>query len=174
MARVIRAQGFTIVELVVVIAVIAILAAITIVTYNGVQTRAYETAVQNDLHVMGDAATLTTTKGMGAMPLATQAGLQPLVRISRAEAYYDSSTGSLAYCRNNERFSFVARAARSQALYMYSSDGGVKKMATYSSTLNTLCGYTGVTSSSAGYDSIWLFSGANSPKWRSWIALPTS
>lgn len=41
--------GFTIVELLIVIVVIGILAAITIVAYNGVQTRAFNTRVQSDV-----------------------------------------------------------------------------------------------------------------------------
>lgn len=42
-------NGFTIVELLIVVVVIAILAAITIVSYNGIQNRANDTAVQSDL-----------------------------------------------------------------------------------------------------------------------------
>lgn len=42
-------EGFTIVELLIVIVVIAILAAITIVSYNGIQTRAAEAVLLNDL-----------------------------------------------------------------------------------------------------------------------------
>lgn len=42
-------QGFTIVELLIVIVVIAILAAISIVAYNGIQQRARDTARKNDL-----------------------------------------------------------------------------------------------------------------------------
>ena len=43
----IKPQGFTIVELLIVIVVIAILAAITIVAYNGVQNRAKTTSAQS-------------------------------------------------------------------------------------------------------------------------------
>jgi len=43
----IKQQGFTIVELLIVIVVIGILAAITIVAYNGVQNRAKTTALQS-------------------------------------------------------------------------------------------------------------------------------
>lgn len=42
-------SGFTIVELLIVIVIIGILAAITIVAYNGVQQRAYESSLQSDL-----------------------------------------------------------------------------------------------------------------------------
>jgi prepilin-type N-terminal cleavage/methylation domain-containing protein len=44
----IKQQGFTIVELLIVIVVIGILAAITIVAYNGVQNRAKATQYQSD------------------------------------------------------------------------------------------------------------------------------
>lgn len=44
-----RHQGFTIVELLIVVVVIAILAAITIVSYNGITNRANDMSVQNDL-----------------------------------------------------------------------------------------------------------------------------
>lgn len=168
-------SGFTIVELLIVIVVIGILAAITIVSYDGITTRGYETAVMNDLKVMGDGAAIVSAKGMGTIPAATQAGLEKIVKISRPEAYLDTSTGSLAYCRNNEQFAFIARAATSSTLYEYVSDGGgVKQTSPYSSAINTLCGSVGISSSSAGYGSIWLFSGANSPKWLAWISLPTS
>ena len=45
-------SGFTIVELLIVIVVIGILAAISIVAYNGIQNRANDTAVKNDISAM--------------------------------------------------------------------------------------------------------------------------
>lgn len=44
-----KQSGFTIVELLIVVVVIAILAAITIVAYNGIQTRATESKVRTDI-----------------------------------------------------------------------------------------------------------------------------
>jgi prepilin-type N-terminal cleavage/methylation domain-containing protein len=52
-----RQPGFTIVELLIVVVVIAILAAITIVSYNGIQTRAKISSLQSDLR---NAATKVT------------------------------------------------------------------------------------------------------------------
>lgn len=43
-------SGFTIVELLIVIVVIAILAAISVVAYNGIQSRANDVAIQADLN----------------------------------------------------------------------------------------------------------------------------
>lgn len=47
-----RLSAFTIVELLIVIVIIGILAAISIVAYNGIQNRANDTAVQNDIASM--------------------------------------------------------------------------------------------------------------------------
>lgn len=46
-------NGFTIVELLVVIVVIAILAAITVVSYNGISNRATESSVGSDIEQLG-------------------------------------------------------------------------------------------------------------------------
>ncbi|MDT4848954.1 type II secretion system protein G [compost metagenome] len=50
-----KQNGFTIVELLIVIVVIGILAAITIVAYNGVQSRAQTTKISNDLNSLNRA-----------------------------------------------------------------------------------------------------------------------
>lgn len=51
-------RGFTIVELLIVIVVIGILAAITIVAYNGIQTRARDSARSNDIEQVKKAVEL--------------------------------------------------------------------------------------------------------------------
>lgn len=53
-----RQQGFTIVELLIVIVVIAILAAITLVAYNGMQARARDSRRQNDVATIAKALEL--------------------------------------------------------------------------------------------------------------------
>lgn len=61
--------GFTIVELLIVIVVIGILAAITIVAYNGIQTKSRTTAVTADLRSI-EKAMLLYRADYGKLPLA--------------------------------------------------------------------------------------------------------
>ncbi len=56
-----KSSGFTIVELLIVIIVIAILAAITIVTYNGVQNRAKDAALADEVQKLQNAVELYNT-----------------------------------------------------------------------------------------------------------------
>ena len=44
-----RKNGFSIVELIIIIVVVGILATIAVISYNGVQNNAHDTAVQSDL-----------------------------------------------------------------------------------------------------------------------------
>lgn len=57
-------DGFTIVELLIVIVVIGILAAIVIVSYQGVQTRSNDVSVQSDLRTMSDTLRVATANGL--------------------------------------------------------------------------------------------------------------
>lgn len=81
-----KLPGFTIVELIVVIVVIAILAAITIVAYNGVQNRAKDAALSDEIQKLQDAVeqynaingTYPMSATWGQMGLADSTGVWPL------------------------------------------------------------------------------------------------
>lgn len=63
-----RKHGFTIVELLIVIVVIAILASISVVAYNGIQTRARNSTTSNELQSIEKAMRLYRVD-VGSMPL---------------------------------------------------------------------------------------------------------
>jgi prepilin-type N-terminal cleavage/methylation domain-containing protein len=118
-----KTRGFTIVELLIVIVIIAILAAIIIVTYNGIQNKAADSAVQVDLRNMGGkASAFMATNSTGAPPAATEAGLKDIVKVSKG-SYLIRANISLIYCWADDRFAFVA-ASKSGNVYVYSSQGG--------------------------------------------------
>lgn len=88
-------QGFTIVELLVVIVVIAILAAITIVVYNGIQDRARASTIQAGLRNAASAMGLATVDG------ATPTQLPATVTAPQG-AYLSLSEEQNGYCINAE------------------------------------------------------------------------
>jgi len=80
-------QGFTIVELLIVVVVIAILAAITIVSYNGITGRANQAAVKGQAATYQKKAELYQSE-VGNYPVATT----DLSADSSKSYYYPSST----------------------------------------------------------------------------------
>ncbi len=119
-------DGFTIVELLIVIVVIAILAAVSIVAYGGIQNRANDAAVQNDLRNLGQ-KTRAYMVDNTEPPTADQAGLEGIARATKSA--YDSSTPfttSLLYCRTATDFGFVARSKSGQS-YVW-QNGTIRKI----------------------------------------------
>lgn len=93
-----KQQGFTIVELLIVIVVIGILAAITIVSYNGIQSRAKSATVQSDLDNASkqlEVYKLTTSSSDQYPPDTTTAGLK--ASTGTTYAYYYNATAN-TYC----------------------------------------------------------------------------
>ena len=136
-------SGFTIVELFIVVVVIAILAAISIVAYTGIQNRANDAAIRNDLESMakkiylatveagvfppgGAAATSSSNPGSG------QEGFPGFTFRPTKAAYYTASQ-NLFYCTgvhaSTGQSIFRIRArSKSGNSFQYSSNGGLESM----------------------------------------------
>lgn len=99
-------SGFTIVELLIVIVVIGILAAITIVAYNGIQARAQNASVQNDLSAMAKKIELEAADTGSYQQVSTTTG----IKITRSA--FDTTENNLYYCRNTatNQYAIAARA----------------------------------------------------------------
>src|SRR3990167_5735339 len=118
-----KPNGFTIVELLIVIVVIGILAAIVIVAYQGVTNRANDSAIKSDLKSLSNKLQIFYTHN-DEYP-STTAQLESLgFKASRGS--YDETTGNMLYCAitagANARF-VVAAKSKSKAQFTHSSGG---------------------------------------------------
>lgn len=147
-----RSQGFTIVELLIVIVVIAILAAITVVSYNGITARASDAAIQSDLRNFGQKIEAQRAQ-TGSVPATSD--LDALNFRSTQSAYgnhYVNSSGewNLIYCRNDATFA-VAATSKSGATYKYLSGQGVQAHSGSMLANTAMCNSLDVSNGSTGY-----------------------
>ncbi|MET0980234.1 MAG: prepilin-type N-terminal cleavage/methylation domain-containing protein [Candidatus Saccharimonadales bacterium] len=144
-----KKNGFTIVELLIVIVVIGILAAITIVAYNGVQSRANNTAVQADMRNFG--MKLEQYYAENGRPPATAAELNGIGYKFAANSYQ-----ALIYCKNDlGNFGITARSSSGQG-WLYSHEKGTVFTGTVGGSASTTCPQAGVPSlSSDGGYGVW-------------------
>ena len=151
-----KAPGFTIVELLIVIIVIAILAAIIIVTYNGIQGNAYDTAIKDDFRTTAQLLTNYQTVN-GHLPASTTDLASAGIKVSKS-AYDLSNTLSrnLGLCivaaPGNERFAIIS-LSKSGSWFSYDTTGTVTQRAKSSWTGNAspCTNYMGFSSSETGY-----------------------
>lgn len=141
------AYGFTIVELLIVIVVIAILAAISIVAYSGIQNRANNTAIMNDLAAMKKQAMLfQASEGVYPTPSQYFNGTDGMVKPTISKSSYSTASYNYYYCTDvgvNSNFGIAIRSTSGQT-YTISSTSSVVAIASGPSW-NTSCGAFGET-----------------------------
>ncbi len=152
-----RRQGFTIVELLIVIVVIAILAAISVVAYTGIQDRANDATVEADIAAIRKKMEMVRID-LGHYP---QSASEFPDGFKFSKSAYDPTQNNLYYCvdMENDRYAFGLRS-KSMRGYIVNADNiaagvGVTAAANCSSIDKTLPsdatmyvsqGYTGSTS----------------------------
>ncbi len=160
-------QGFTIVELLIVIVVIAILAAISVVAYTGIQNRANDTAVQSDLRNIGQKV-MEFQAVQGRLPASTADFTSMELKASKGSYgnhYTPSSSNgyNMAWCPNSSAGTVaIVAASRSGNVYVFQG-GSVNQGVGPLVTVITLCSNNGHPTPGG---STWLYSNGS---WQSYI-----
>jgi prepilin-type N-terminal cleavage/methylation domain-containing protein len=169
-------SGFTIVELLIVIVVIGILAAITIVAYNGIQNRTYDTSVQSDLRNIAKQLEVGRVDSITNSYPTTNATIAASVNIKVNKNSYATTPNAgynLLMCfpttANPTDYILLAQSKSGKKFYMQGGGtiteytGGVSWSGGVAATLCDSV-VSGWTASGAGYAS----SDATTGPWRSW------
>lgn len=106
-------QGFTIIELLIVIVVVAILATISVVAYGNIANRAYDTAIQSDLSQFKKSLMMFASE-TGNYPRATQF-FEEVARGAVSKEAYDVTVYNLYYCSDASKLDQFGIAARSKS-----------------------------------------------------------
>ncbi len=159
--------GFTIVELLIVIVVIGILAAITIVAYNGIQNRANDTTVQNDLAAFFKKMELykiNSSTSRYPTPLSS-IDMQPITSsesIKIATNAYSTINNNFAYCfaTDGSEIGIVAMSKSGNRYFISTSSRGVQTYAPlWTGAAATTCKNSDTPSQdvlkAAGYGNVW-------------------
>lgn len=160
-----RSQGFTIVELLIVIIVIAILAALVISAYTGIQNSAYNSAVHSDLSGAAKKIEIYKQQSQNGQYPASIAQLTS-ANIQVTKSAYLNTSNNLYYCASPTLDSY-AIAARSKANKQYLIiNGSVTTPSSFYAASQT-CGEVGTTQLDAGYFS----SGysVTTGNWSTWV-----
>ncbi len=145
-------NGFTIVELLIVIVVIAILAAISVVAYNGIQSRANDSAVQSDVSNLAKKILLYEAENgqypqggrvrSGGSDNSASLDIFSGITMNIAKNSYLTSIHNLYYCTGTESatgvvsFRIYARS-KSDTMYRYRSNGGLDTVTPFTLSSNT-------------------------------------
>jgi type II secretion system protein G len=140
-----KSQGFTIIELLIVIVIIAILAAITLVAYNGIIARADDSAVQSDLKSNAKLLELYKVDNGSYPNNATQLNAMRTAGqylLKATTSVYMKGKNNFIYCFGNTSDSYAIAALSSSGNAWYVSSGQTTP-ATYpgswTGTLASIC-----------------------------------
>jgi len=162
--------GFTIVELLIVIVVIAILAAISIVAYTGIQNRAYDSAVQQDLRSLANTIRLYEAEHGQLPAFGTEASVGnnlafPGITFPASKSAYYEGQNNLFVCKsqttNTTDFGIAARS-KSGKVFAWTTQGGFVNYTASWPTSTTICPHL-------GFDPFYFSYGKTSSTWAGWV-----
>lgn len=170
-----RQNGFTIVELLIVIVVIAILAAISIVAYNGIQNRANDSSVNADLSTIAKKIELFRADN-GRYPTALNTDLvsSDLYKINVSKNAYavipQVARYNLAYCTLSPYSSYALISVSKSGKKLYVKDGTVQEYTganDWAAAINATALISACQSVLAG--SSYAGTGYVDPSWQAWV-----
>ena len=153
-------KGFTIVELLIVIVVIAILASITVVAYNGIQSRAYDSTIKSDLANFAKKIEITKAD-TGSYP----SSLTALMGFSFSKNVYgqDFQLRNARYCVNLATDSYILLVNTRAGNYFKAQNSAISSTAsTYGWGVCSQIGLVNTNPTQNGFDSDLV------PQWAAW------
>jgi type IV pilus assembly protein PilE len=159
-------KGFTLIEIMTVIVVIAILATIVVVSYNGTQNKANDSAVQSDLDAAAGLieefrVNLSSTRRFPA----STTDLSSVTISASKKSYNQAATTNFVYCVNTTDYQTYALVAlgKSGKSFEITQDG-------FQSSVFTLSSFTNASTLCSGIGLALVSSGMSSPNtWQSWV-----
>lgn len=112
-------RGFTIIELLIVIVILGILASITILAFNGIQSRAYDNMVKADISVVQKNLELAKVD-LGRYP--NNHGEMPNLKVTKT--VYDTAGSNIYICINKvtDAYAYAVRS-KSKKGFVYTNTG---------------------------------------------------
>lgn len=158
-------NGFTIVELLIVIVVIGTLAGIAVVAYSGITRQANDTAVQSDLKNLATKLEMVLAESGQYQ----NNGQLATLGFKRTKSAYQDVNGNLSYCFDDgitPAKYVIAGLSKSGTIYYISSENPTPQKYTGSQNVMAACMsiVPGLTNNLRGY--------ATGEGWRSWVGGP--